>query len=118
MNRLLNRKHRSSNNVKLSQLLLALLTIFSLLTAGLYGQGNAIASAANGTSTNGSSPDVAIRFPAYFIEWGVYDRDYLPADIPSDVTTINYAFIVPDVVQSGSVYTYSCKLVDTYGALQ
>jgi chitinase len=50
------------------------------------------------------------RFVAYFVEWGVYERDYVPADIPADkLTHINYAFIEPTV-------TDQCVIHDTWAA--
>ena len=41
----------------------------------------------------GGGPDTDKRIVAYYIEWGIYGRDYQPADMPLDkVTHINYAF--------------------------
>lgn len=41
----------------------------------------------------GGDTDVDDRIVAYYIEWGVYGRDYQPSDIPVDkITHLNYAF--------------------------
>ena len=48
---------------------------------------------------------------AYFVEWGVYARDYHVADIPADkITHINYAFAK---VENGKVVVW-----DSYAALE
>jgi len=48
---------------------------------------------------------------AYFVEWGVYGRDYHVADIPADkITHINYAFAK---VENGKVAVW-----DSYAALE
>ena len=48
---------------------------------------------------------------AYFVEWGVYARDYHVADIPADkITHINYAFAK---VENGKVAVW-----DSYAALE
>ena len=40
-----------------------------------------------------TGPDTDKRIVAYYIEWGIYGRDYQPADMPLDkVTHVNYAF--------------------------
>jgi chitinase len=50
------------------------------------------------------------RFGAYFVEWGVYDRDYVPADIPvAKLTHVNYAFLKP-------TETDECAIHDTWAA--
>ena len=50
------------------------------------------------------------KIVAYFVEWGVYERDYHVADIPADkLTHINYAFA--DVSDNGE-----CILYDSYAA--
>lgn len=52
------------------------------------------------------------RFVAYFVEWGVFARDYMPADIPADqLTHVNYAFIKP-------TDTDQCVIYDTWAARQ
>ena len=41
----------------------------------------------------GGDIDVDGRIVAYYIEWGIYGRDYQPSDIPADkITHLNYAF--------------------------
>ena len=41
----------------------------------------------------GGDIDVDGRIVAYYIEWGIYGRDYQPSDIPVDkITHLNYAF--------------------------
>ncbi|MBN1295754.1 hypothetical protein JXA80_03175 [bacterium] len=60
---------------------------------------------------------VTDTFCAYFVEWGVYTRDYVVADIPSDsLTHINYAFIEPSDINGDSLF--ECKLIDTWAALE
>jgi chitinase len=50
------------------------------------------------------------RFVAYFPEWGVFARDYMPADIPADkLTHVNYAFIMPTANDQ-------CVIYDTWAA--
>jgi chitinase len=57
-----------------------------------------------------STPLVDKKIVAYFVEWGVYERDYHVADIPADkLTHINYAFA--NVSESGE-----CILYDSYAA--
>ncbi len=57
------------------------------------------------------------NFCAYFVEWGVYDRNYVVADIPAEeLTCINYAFIEPADIDSDSLY--ECRLIDTWAALE
>ena len=37
------------------------------------------------------------RIVGYFVQWGIYARDYEPADIPADkLTHVNYAFLAVD----------------------
>jgi len=56
-------------------------------------------------------------FCAYFVEWGVYTRDYVVADIPAEALThINYAFIEPADIDSDTLF--ECKLIDTWAALE
>lgn len=48
---------------------------------------------------SGGGPDTEKRIVAYYIEWGIYGRDYQPADMPLEkITHVNYAFanIGPD----------------------
>jgi len=68
-----------------------------------------------GTQPNLDPEPVApMRKVGYFIEWGIYGRDYHPLDIPADkVTHINYAFanIGPDLrIQIGDPYAAIDKL--------
>ena len=59
----------------------------------------------------------AFRFPAYFTEWGVYQRDYVPADIPADlITDIDYAFINPTDTDGNGLY--ECAIYDTWASEQ
>src|SRR5262245_47927979 len=56
-------------------------------------------------------------FPAYFVEWGVYQRDYVPADIPADlITDIDYAFINPTDTDGNGLY--ECAIYDTWASEQ
>ena len=49
------------------------------------------------------------RVVAYFVQWGIYARNYLVTDIPADkVTHINYAFMGIDGV------TGTCKMFDPW----
>ncbi len=44
-------------------------------------------------NSGGSDSDPDDRIVAYYIEWGIYGRDYQPSDIPVDkITHLNYAF--------------------------
>ena len=47
-----------------------------------------------GDGGDGGGPiDQNDRIVAYYIEWGVYGRDYQPSDIPAEkITHLNYAF--------------------------
>ena len=50
------------------------------------------------------------KIVAYFVEWGVYERDYHVADIPAEkLTHINYAFA--NISDNGE-----CALYDSYAA--
>jgi GH18 family chitinase len=41
----------------------------------------------------GGGPDTDKKIVAYYIEWGIYGRDYQPADMPLEkITHVNYAF--------------------------
>jgi chitinase len=56
-------------------------------------------------------------FCAYFVEWGVYARDYVVADIPADkLTHVNYAFIEPADIDSDTFF--ECRIIDTWAALE
>jgi chitinase len=47
----------------------------------------------DGGGGNSGGPDTDRRIVAYYIEWGIYGRDYQPADMPLEkVTHVNYAF--------------------------
>jgi chitinase len=62
-----------------------------------------------------ASAQTAKRFVAYFTEWGIYDHNYFPADIPADkLTHINYAFIEP--VGPDANGNYACAIVDSWAA--
>lgn len=72
------------------------------------------------TTTPTSNPvrpiDTALQFGAYFIEWGVYSRDYVPADIPANqLNTIYYAFISPDDLDNDGLF--ECVFYDSQAAL-
>lgn len=63
----------------------------------------------NGTAISTASEHRKVV--AYFVEWGVYARDYHVADIPADkITHINYAFAK---VENGKVVVW-----DSYAALE
>ena len=52
------------------------------------------------------------RVIGYFAQWGIYERDYEPADIPAaKLTHINYAFA--EVRDTGEIYS-----IDTYADFQ
>ncbi|MDQ6694882.1 MAG: glycosyl hydrolase family 18 protein, partial [Chloroflexota bacterium] len=101
------------------------LIVLALLFAGM-GMGRASGVAASSPTYSGPdkaakasapNPAGAYRFPAYFIEWGVYTRDYVPADVPADqLTQINYSFINPVPVQ-GTNY-FQCSYYDNYAAVE
>src|SRR6476620_10408288 len=75
---------------------LAVAAVFVVIFAGWGGpSANAAAPPTYGRDVPPYPPSV--RFPAYYIEWGVYARDYVVADIPAPLLThINYAFIKPE----------------------
>ena len=57
-------------------------------------------------------PDTDKRIVAYYIEWGVYGRDYQPADMPLEkVTHVNYAFA--DIGEDGRI-----AIGDPYAAIE
>ncbi|HEX7182770.1 MAG TPA: glycoside hydrolase family 18 protein [Thermoanaerobaculia bacterium] len=57
------------------------------------------------------------KFVAYYTEWGVYDRKYVPADIPAaKLTHINYAFIKPSDTNADGLY--ECAIADAWAAKQ
>ena len=61
------------------------------------------------------APAHAAKFVAYYTEWAVYGRNYVPADIPANkLTHINYAFIKP--VGPDASGNYSCAINDTWAA--
>jgi len=61
--------------------------------------------------TPGVTPLEDKKIVAYFVEWGVYQRDYHVADIPAEkLTHINYAFA--NVSDGGE-----CILYDSYAAI-
>ena len=46
-----------------------------------------------GDGSGGGDIDPDDRIVAYYIEWGIYGRDYQPSDIPAEkITHLNYAF--------------------------
>jgi len=50
------------------------------------------------------APSHGKKVVGYFIEWGVYDRDYLVKDMPADkLTHVNFAFLAPFMLSG--VYT-------------
>ena len=52
------------------------------------------------------------RVIGYFVEWGVYDRDYQVAEVPADrLTHVNYAFF--DISAAGE-----CAVYDSWAALE
>lgn len=58
-----------------------------------------------------ATPSAEKKIVAYFVEWGVYQRDYHVADIPADkITHLNYAFA--NVSDTGE-----CILYDSYAAI-
>lgn len=74
----------------------------------------AVASKPTRTARPAQSP--AIQLGAYFVEWGVYQRDYVPADIPADlVNTIYYAFVSPSDVEGDGLY--ECAVYDGQAAI-
>lgn len=64
-----------------------------------------------------ASAQTGKRFVAYFTEWGVYDRNYVPADVPADkLTHVNYAFIQPADTNADGYY--ECTIADLWAAKQ
>ncbi len=60
-------------------------------TVGIYDLMSLLA--VYGNCQGGGGPDGDARVVAYYIEWGIYGRDYQPSDIPIDkITHLNYAF--------------------------
>jgi chitinase len=56
------------------------------------------------------------RFVGYFTEWGVYDNQFYPADIPAaKLTHLNYAFVQPVDGADLDSY-YECTIADTWAA--
>jgi len=50
------------------------------------------------------APSHGKKVVGYFIEWGVYDRDYMVKDMPADkLTHVNFAFLAPFMLSG--VYT-------------
>lgn len=103
-------------------LLVAALGLLSVLLVGLFGvtRGAAASPAPISGSTKPSNPLTNYRFPAYFIEWGVYatTHNYQPADVPADnITQINYAFIAP-VRETGSQTLFTCDYHDLWASVQ
>ena len=63
------------------------------------------------TDSDSGSAEVDKRVVGYFVEWGVYDRDYHVGDIPAEsLTHINYAFINPTLASG-------CEIYDSWAAL-
>jgi chitinase len=59
----------------------------------------------------------AAKFVGYYSEWSVYDRNYVPADIPADkLTHINYAFLMPYGPDANG--QYGCAIEDDWAAKQ
>lgn len=60
-------------------------------TVGIYDLMSLLA--VYGDCAGDGGPDGDARVVAYYIEWGIYGRDYQPSDIPIDkITHLNYAF--------------------------
>jgi GH18 family chitinase len=93
-----------------------------VLGTGIFGAvQNASASPSGAASSQApSSPQATNQFPAYFIEWGVYQttHNYVPADIPADkLTHIHYAFIKPVPVENSN-NLWTCGYYDPWAAVQ
>lgn len=58
----------------------------------------------------------SLNYVAYFIQWGIYGRNYQVSDIPFDIVThINYAFLNLDAtgaIKSGDSYADTDKAFD------
>ena len=60
----------------------------------------------------GGGPAIEQKVVGYYIEWGVYGRDYQPADMPLEkLTHVNYAFA--DIGADGRI-----KIGDPYAAIE
>ncbi|MCL5038170.1 MAG: glycosyl hydrolase family 18 protein [Chloroflexi bacterium] len=58
-------------------------------------------------------PESGRRVVGYFVQWGIYARNYLVTDIPADkVTHINYAFFAIDSS------TKSCRMIDSWADIE
>ena len=61
---------------------------------------------------DGGGPDIEQKVVGYYIEWGVYGRDYQPADMPLEkLTHVNSAFA--DIGADGRI-----KIGDPYAAIE
>ncbi len=61
---------------------------------------------------SGGGPGFEQKVVGYYIEWGIYGRDYQPADMPLEkITHVNYAFA--DIGSDGRI-----KIGDPYAAIE
>lgn len=66
-----------------------------------------------GPAPSASAATFSKRIIGYFVQWGVYARDYEPADIAADkLTHVNYAFLAVNAA-TGQLYS-----IDTYADFQ
>jgi chitinase len=66
----------------------------------------------SGGSDGDGGPDIDHKVVGYYIEWGVYGRDYQPSDMPLEkMTHVNYAFA--DIGADGRI-----KIGDPYAAIE
>ena len=57
------------------------------------GSGGGGGDGSGGDGSGGGDSDPEDRIVAYYIEWGIYGRDYQPSDIPAEkITHLSYAF--------------------------
>jgi chitinase len=79
-----------------------------LLSAWSTGDGGG----GEGGEGDGGGPEINQKVVGYYIEWGVYGRDYQPADMPLEkMTHVNYAFA--DIGTDGRI-----KIGDPYAAIE
>ena len=83
-----------------------------LLAAWSTGDGGGGGDDGDGGGDGDGGPGIEQKVVGYYIEWGVYGRDYQPADMPLEkLTHVNYAFA--DIGTDGRI-----KIGDPYAAIE
>jgi GH18 family chitinase len=76
------------------------------------GGGDGDGDGGDGDGGDGGGPEIEQKVVGYYIEWGVYGRDYQPADMPLEkLTHVNYAFA--DISTDGRI-----MIGDSYAAIE